>query len=482
MKISQTCPAFINFDEINDAEHDFLKKKLFYKDLSIQYQYTKAKNNRFKWIQDPQGWNKYCLALKEQMMQSLLLESKGNFYTYAGLKDNLIEAIKYQGFQVQFENKVKYPEFELMPYQMYYKPMTLHPYQTEAVEIMLKNPHASIELPTGSGKQFIIETLTKRCGLSTLIVVPFRSIAHQFLTSCEEAFGKKYVGLYGDGKKDYKKQIVIGISDSISRLKEGTEAYDLISKKDVLIFDESHLVGAPTVASIATGVAKNIPYRWSVSATQLRVDGKDMLLEGIVGKIIYQKTFRQLVDLGFLADLHFHIYNVESDSSYQSNNPSAMMQKHHLFNENMIKIAASIANVKYEQKESTLILVDEIKQAEILKNYLTVPFEFAQSESDVVTQVNNFNEKKNLILIGTKVITTGTNTKPTQNIILLMSGKSVIKYKQALGRGTRTYAGKKHCNVVDFNVVNIQICNNHFNERLRLYEELSPYVKVHNSC
>lgn len=482
MKITQTCPAFINFDEFNDFEHEFLKKKLFYKDLGAQYQYTQAKNNRFKWAQDPNGWNRYCLSLKSQIMQSLLFEKKGLYYTHAGLKDNLFEYLKYHNIYFTFENKIKYPDFQPLPYQIHYKPMTLHPYQTEAVELLLKNPHASIELPTGSGKQFIIETLTKRCGLSTLIVVPFRSIAHQFLVSCEEAFGKKYVGLYGDGKKDFKKQIVIGISDSISLLKEGTEAYEAISKKDVMIIDESHLVGAPTVASIATGVTKNIPYRWSVSATQLRIDGKDLLLEGIVGSIIYKKTFRELVELGFLSDLHFHIYNVESESTYQSNNPGSMMRNHHLLNENALKIAAKIANVKYEQQESTLILIDEIKQADILKNYLTVPFEFAQAESDVVTQVNNFNEKKNLILIGTKVITTGTNTKPTQNIILLMSGKSVIKYKQALGRGTRTYAGKKHCNVIDFNVVNINICNNHFNERLRLYEELSPYVKVHEPC
>lgn len=482
MKITQTCPAFINFDEFNDDEYDFLKKKLFYKDLGFQYQYTQAKNNRFKWNQDPHGWNRHCLFLKEQINQSLLFEKQGLYYTYSGLKNILFSELKYQNIDFTFENKIIYPEFKNIPYQMYYTPMSLYPYQTEAIDILLKNPHASIELPTGSGKQFIIETLVKKTGLSCLIVVPFRSIAHQFLKSCEEAFGKKYVGLYGDGKKDYKKQIVIGISDSISLIKENTDAYDAISKKDVLIFDESHLVGAPTVASIAIGIAKNIPYRWSVSATQLRIDGKSLLLEGIVGNIVYRKTFRELVDLGFLSDLHFHIYNVESNSNYQSNNPSSMMRQHHLLNENMIKIAAKIANVKYEQKESTLILIDEIKQAEMLKNYLQVPFEFAQAESDVVTQVNNFNEKKNLILIGTKVITTGTNTKPTQNIILLMSGKSVIKYKQALGRGTRTYAGKKHCNVVDFNVVNIQICNNHFNERLRLYEELSPYVKLHEPC
>ena len=117
---------------------------------------------------------------------------------------------------------------------------------------------------------------------------------------------------------------------------------------------------------------------------------------------------------------------------------------------------------------------------ELLKNYLTVPYEFAYADSDIDSMVNNFNNKKTLLLIWTKAINTGTNTKPVQNLILLISGKSTIKYKQGLGRGTRIYPGKTHCNVIDFNVYNIDICSKHFKERLGLYQELSPFVKVHD--
>lgn len=471
---------WLRFDDLTDDELYFLKSKLIYKDLSIQYQYHTAKKNRYMWEKDYSKWSEHVEKLKNSINQTLLIKKDNNFYTYSGLKDSLFKNLNFYGIQYTYTNNIKYPEFEKFPYNVHYKTHELHDYQEESVSILLKNPHASIELPTGSGKQLILQTLVKRSGLPALIVVPFRSIAHQFIDEFSKAFGKKYVGLYGDGKKDYNKEIVIGISDSISSIKEDSEAYKKISEKQVLIFDESHLVGAPTVSSIASGIGQNMPYRWSVSATQLRIDGKDLLLEGIIGNIVYTKSFKELVDKKYLSGLHFHVYKVHSSSNYVSSNPGNMVRKHYLLNEHLLLIAAKIASLKYEQQESTLILIDELKQAEILKNYLTAPFEFAYSESDVTKQVENFNSKKNLILIGTKAIITGTNTKPTQNIILLMMGKSPTKFKQALGRGTRTFPGKTHCNVIDFNVENVNICNKHFENRLALYQELSDNIKFHD--
>jgi len=480
MDIVQDSGALLKFNNITDEEIYYLSNKLSYKDLSSEYQYLNAKNNRYMWNKDPYEWDKHVSELKKKVIQNLLKRKDNVWFTYSGLKEKIFENLKFSNINYTYTNNVKYPEYESFPYALQYEPLKLYPYQEEAVNTLLANPHASIELPTGSGKQLIIETLIKRSGLPALIVVPSRSIAYQFIEGFNFAFGKKYVGLYGDGKKEYKKRIVIGISDSVSIAKPDSEAYAYLSKKSCLIFDESHLVGAPTVASIASGIGNNIPYRWSVSATQLRIDGKNLLLEGIVGKIVYLKTFRELVELKSLSDLHFHIYNVNSIYNFDSTNPGQMMRKHHLFNENILHIAAKIANIKYEKQESTLILIDEIKQAEILKNYLQVPFEFAQASSDVAKQVDNFNNKKTLLLIGTKVINTGTNTKPVQNLILLISGKSIIKYKQALGRGTRIYPGKTHCNIIDFNIRNIDICARHFQNRLALYQELSPHIKFHD--
>ncbi len=480
MRIVQDTAAFIKFYDLTDEEFNFLNEKLQYKDLSNQYKYLTAKNRSYQWQNDSATWHQYVNDLKNSIIQCLLKQKKDYVYTYSGLKEIIFENLKFFHYEYTYENKIKYPEFENLPYDIHYKPLKLYKYQEEAIDALLQNPHSCIELPTGSGKQFVIENLVKRTGLPSLIVVPSKSIAYQFYHGFIEAFGKKYVGLFGDGKKEYKKHIVIGISDSISLIEDDTEAYDVLSKKSCLIFDESHLVGAPTVASIAAGIGANIPYRWSVSATQLRIDGKDLLLSGIIGKIVYLKSFRELVEIGALADLHFHIYNVNSPINYHSSNPSNIMRRHHLFNETILNLAAKIANLKYQQNESTLILIDEIKQMDILKNYLTVPYEFAHADSDIDSMVNNFNNKKTLLLIGTKAINTGTNTKPVQNLILLISGKSTIKYKQGLGRGTRIYPGKTHCNVIDFNVYNIDICGKHFKERLGLYQELSPFIKIHD--
>ena len=480
MKIVQNDGAFLELFSASFEELETIRQNFSYRDLSNQYKYTAAKNNKFMWKKQPYEWAKYVNDLKASIYQNLLIEKNGNFFVYSGLKEKLFDVLKFYSIKFEYTNNLYYPGFSPIPYLLHYTPYCLHPYQETAIEMLLSNPHSSIELPTGSGKQFVIQNLIKKSGLSTLIVVPFKSIAYQFINGMKEAFGEKYIGLYGDNKKEFKKKIVIGIADSISSLKESSEAYKFLNKKECIIIDESHLVGAPTVASISTGIAKNIPYRWSVSATQLRIDGKNLLLEGIIGKIIYKQTFRELVECGFLSDLHFIIYNVLSSSNFVSENPSNMMRNHHLYNNSIIQIAAKIANIKYSENESTLILIDEIKQEEILKNYLTVPYEFAQSDSNVSEKIENFNNKKTLVLIGTKAITTGANTRPTDNIILLISGKSIIKYKQALGRGTRIYPGKKKCTVFDFNICNINLCKKHFENRLSLYKELSSHIKFHD--
>lgn len=473
MKIVKENPTFIRLNDVTAFELNLLKSILAYKNLNTQYLYQQAKRNKFQYNRDPDTWHAYVLKLKSQIDQSALFEDDFGYYTYAGLLTKLQNLKLVDSYQ----DLVTPPTPKLIPWDFKYTPIELYPYQKEAIELLLQNPHSSIELPTGSGKTEVIKALCKNTGLETVIVTPFTAIARQMYDDFVQAFGKKYIGLYGDGKKQLDKKITIAIAASLSKIQEDTDAYENFSKKDVLIVDESHLIGAPTLAEILLKLCKNIPYRWSVSATQMRNNGTDLLLEGLINDVVYKKEFKELSDLGYLSPLKFRFFNVYSAAKYSGDNPLKIKQEHYLYNPTILQLAAEIANMRVKMGESVLILIDELEQIEFLKLYLQVPYDVASSETNVAQKVEAFNKKEITLLIGTSAVSTGANFKPVETLILLMEGKSEIKYKQALGRATRLYPGKKFCNIIDFCVENIYQLNNHFNDRLNIYQTLSSDVE-----
>jgi len=54
------------------------------------------------------------------------------------------------------------------------------------------------------------------------------------------------------------------------------------------------------------------------------------------------------------------------------------------------------------------------------------------------------------ILTTSKKLSTGVNARNIRNIILLRPIKSMIEFKQIIGRGTRLYEGKDYFTVYDF--------------------------------
>jgi len=143
----------------------------------------------------------------------------------------------------------------------------------------------------------------------------------------------------------------------------------------------------------------------------------------------------------------------------------------------------------------TLIIIEEFKQFTLLKNYLSVPFEFVHGgassqdvkdilpkeywKCDIEQSVKNFNEGKTKLLIGTSAISTGVDLKPVGCLIYLQGGTSEIKVRQAIGRGTRPVPEFKDFWVIDFNIVGSASCERHFGSRKELYEDMSDEVSVH---
>jgi|SRR5579859_489800 len=493
-----------------DKDSKELTSYLSYTDKKIEFEASRTADTVKKWegksayyfkqsmgdavyAERLQGFKAKLAELKAASKCVALFEDEQGLWTYSGLADGM--AAK---FKCPVEIGYKLPGSKALPYTKGKPP---RPYQTEAIEALLINSSkgpCAISLPTGAGKSLVIQELVKETGLRTLIMVPSVSIARQLYEGLIEVFTARYVGLYGDGKKEFRKQIVVGIDDSLAKVGPDHVAYEYLSAVDTFIVDESHLVASNTLSKVALELCAKASYRFFVSATQMRNDGLDIVLEGITGPVVYTKTLRELVDEGYLAKPVFKMVVVPSCTTLDTKDAGAMSRAHLFYNPHVYEKAAEIANNFVEHmKKPVVILIEELEQFKKLQKHLRGKFSFAHgpltketkklvpaefhntNSKDLVAQ---FNKGEIEILVGTSCIATGTDILVAEAGIYLMGGKSEIKIKQGLGRGTRggpkgtvynPWTGKQKLTYihVDFDVEDGLTVHRHAEARYKLYTE-----------
>lgn len=450
---------------VTASEQDikFLAPALTYTDPAVEGEYDRLKKNQwFKQKHGFEAWQHKLDELKKQL-KICLLEPKGNshYETMAGFAPRLL-SLGYEcigGLPLEDEDeRIGWPTQRKADKPRYY--------QSDAVAKLIEARHGAISLPTGAGKSWILEELTRYHGKRTLIMAPSTSIAGQLYKQFLKAFGAKRVGLYGDGKKQSEKQIVIGIAASLTRA--AGKHLENLSKCEVFMADESHLCPANTFEKVCSLVSQAARFRYFVSATQIRNDGTEVLLEGITGEVVYKKSLVSLVEEGFLARPRFFTVDVKSPDTYWSQDWHEIADIHLWRNRELHRKAAQLANRFVDSgRKPVLILVDHTSQFQYLIGHLrhevgfahgpltadskdAVPAEFQNSDVDAL--VDKFNAGELPILVGTSCITTGTDLRPTAAILYLMSGESEIKVRQCIGRGTRKVEGKSDFIFVDFDV------------------------------
>lgn len=485
MEMSLLSPTKILLPNDSDAVKHFLT----FADTQVGFQLSKLRQN-YRWAKsNPVTYQAQLDLLKAQQKKCLLFYTPaGQPYTYSGL---------WQDLQNKFgwEFKPPTPDFSDMrsiPWQKI--PDTSRYYQKEAVIALLQNGHASIELPTGSGKSLILLNLAKEIPVKTIIVTPFAATTNQLYDTFVKHFGKKFVGMYGDGKHEIGKLFTVAVAASMTRILPGTEAWEEFSQCECLMWDESHTTPAETFESVCMGVAEHAKFKYFVSATQLRADGADMLLKGITGPIVYSKPFKDLVEEGYLARPVFKLFTVAGYGSQNKNDTKQETRAQLYENPNVNQLIGEIAckAVKLANRQ-TLIMIEEFKQFMVLKNFISEPFEFVHGgapaevkkflpqeywKPDVAQAVENFNTGKTKLLIGTSAISTGVDLKPVGCLIYAQGGKSEVKVRQAVGRGTRICSGKTDFWVIDFNVRGSNAMQRHSNIRKEIYETMGNVEQI----
>lgn len=469
----------------------YVQKMSSYNDTSAAFALKNLSNNRWLKMNKPDVYLERKRELEQKIKNCLLKQDEnGNYIIQPGF-------LPYLNTPLDIKNEIEYPTPKKIPWK---KPLPydLYPYQKQSVERLIEKKHGCVSLATGCGKTFIILSLARELGLKTVIVTPSKSIFLEIFHQLETHFGKSLVGAYGDGKKKLDKQITVCISKSLTSLKPGSKEYEFFQSQQVVISDESHLNAADTLEAVFHGVLANVPYRFFLSGTQTRGDGKFELLYSIIGECVIELNTRDAIQGGYICPVKFNIIETKSDlkQEFKNTKDTITTKRHHfLYNPNIAAIAAKIANASWKHlQESTLILVEELSQIKQLTELLDVPFDYVHSASKaeaiengletrkVDEAVERFNLGEVKVLIGTSCIATGTNIYPTHNTINWVGGSSEVKTKQgAIGRSVRKlelskykdfHKPKPFSKIFDFKVSNVDTLEGLLKKRIDMYREI----------
>ncbi len=294
-------------------------------------------------------------------------------WTYSGLWKHLSVGL-LEPVQAILPHRVAYelPEPRTIPWKRTPEEIGKppRPHQIAGFEALAACGHGSAEYACGTGKSLMLAMLLRHFGLRSGVVVYSAAIAEQLLELLETLLGSRYVGMFDGGTKQVGKLITVCSALAVANLKPGSPAYEWLAGCDLLLGDESHTFAAATLLSLSQGVFAGARRRYFVSATQMRGDGLDLVLLGVVGPTVVEKTFRAAVDEGLLARPSFYQVVLSSDSKYDGKDMDRATREHLYENVGVAKAVGVLVREAFAHHMPVLVLAEEFEQVALLLRHL----------------------------------------------------------------------------------------------------------------
>lgn len=333
------------------------------------------------------------------------------------------------------------------------RPITLHDYQVDFVNQVIKHHRGVIYSPTSSGKTFIMVGILKALppGLPTLVLQNRVALAQQNYDEISN-WGFQNVGtLWGGAAKP--NIITVASIQSIPKIEK------LLPKIKVVIVDEIHDMMS-SLPKATYRRLKDASVRVALSATPFKFGEKDKVqkffVKGFFGPVLKTKstasgilTTKELQDREILASSKCTFYPI--------NEPKI---PHDIYIDAVTRgIAESyyfhgvITRLAKLQRGRTLILVDRIAHGDALHNLLPGSL-WVQGKDNATTRKQVIRQLQkgqgNIIAIATQqIFNTGVNVF-CHNLINAAGGQADHMIIQRMGRGLRTAEDKDGLNYYDF--------------------------------
>lgn len=295
-------------------------------------------------------------------------------------------------------------------------------------------------LPTGGGKTAIFTEIARMSNKRILILAHRKELVQQISDRLNVEHG-----LVVSGKDaDYSQRILVGtVQTVVNRLSKIVV--------DFIIVDEAHHAVAGSWQKIINALPKaNV---LGVTATPCRLDGKG--LKNVFDYMVEGTTISELIDLNYLTDAV--VYASKRDFK-KIKTIAGDYDKKQLFDAfNTAKITGEIVGNyrKYADYKQTIVFCISIDHAKVIYHLFKVlgykaailHSKLDKKERDLA--VEQFRNKEIQLLISVDIISEGFDVPSCECVMLLRPTKSLALYMQQVGRGLRTYEGKKKAIILD---------------------------------
>jgi len=396
--------------------------------------------------------------------------AKGHIF-FTGLIPRVLQEAARQKVSVDYTP----PEKFLIPKKEVILPkgLELRPFQQDLINKVLIAERGILKAPTGTGKTFL--------GLSLIASIEdvdqvlwlchTKDLLYQTTNEAEKFFGKKAVGIIGDGRKEDSRFLTVATRQSFKDL-----ADDLGTSYDIVITDESHHLS--TLRGEYAEILHKVfaPIRIGLTAT-LPTDAEAKLaMEALIGPLIGEFSINEGMEQGFMAEIKIKIMKVPKLQRIRD-----LRKYPDVYEQGIVrrldrnKMIVDLIKEYTKKNMGCLVMVNHIAHGELLMSMCrhcgldTVFVQGATESENRLLAKQALNEGHIRSVIATATWREGISIPELNVVINAAGGKSEIMTLQSIGRGTRTTLTKKEVIIHDFFDQSHPFLLDHFGERFLIY-------------
>jgi superfamily II DNA or RNA helicase len=160
------------------------------------------------------------------------------------------------------------------------------PFQTESIAAWTgQKSRGVVVLPTGAGKSHVALLAMLEKGRSTLVIAPTLDLVRQWHETLTRFFAIE-VGILGGGEHEVRPVTVSTYDSAHLHMERYGNRFGLV------VFDECHHLPGDTYSEAARMCIA--PFRLGLTATPERSDGRESLLDELVGPVVYRKNITDM--------------------------------------------------------------------------------------------------------------------------------------------------------------------------------------------
>lgn len=326
-----------------------------------------------------------------------------------------------------------------------------------------------IAMPTGTGKSVVIamfleSIFTHFRGQRVVVLTHVKELIEQNHGKLIDLWPAAPAGIYsaGLGRKDALRPIMFAGIASVAK------KHEMFGHVDLVIIDEAHLVGSNQEAMYQAFLGKLLDRNpklkvIGLTATPYRLGMGSITRNGIFTDICYDITklehFNRLVREGYLAPLVPKKTGTELDLTGVHRRGGEFIEKElqeAVDREEVTRAALEETIAQSAGRKAWLIFASGVQHARNIAHMLnsmgvpTVAITGDMTKAQRDDAIADFKAGKYLCAVNNNVLTTGFDYPAIDLIVMLRPTESPGLWVQMLGRGTRPFATKLNCLVLDF--------------------------------